>query len=199
MSDCSVLNIDWYYGADTTFKNWNLPFPTSTQAFRPGLLYSSEQSVASHSGSRLAVARLHSNAKIINALTDGNEIEQMRIYLLSHPIFSRSINVDKKFWNAGWLTGESLRFQYSDDSLEQHFHRTISSEAEENDIHPREMKERFFDTLNNNFFSEICFAIKTMGYDGICFNDGLEGEERQAKSLILVNCNVISPPEWIRK
>lgn len=199
MSDFSILNVDWFYGSTVNFKNWKLPFPTTTQTARPGLLYSSERSIAAKSGSRLAVARLHADAKVINALTDENEIEQMRIYLLSHPIFSRSINVDKDFWHAGWLTGESLRFQYSDDSLEQHFYRTISSEAEENDIHPREMKERFFETLNSNFFSEICFAIKTMGYDGICFNDGLDVEERKTKALVLTNSHVMTPPEWISK
>lgn len=199
MSDFSILNVDWFYGSTINFKNWELPFPTTTQTARPGLLYSSERSIAAKSGSRLAVARLHADAKVINALTDENEIEQMRIDLLSHPIFSRSINVDKDFWHAGWLTGESLRFQYSDDSLEQHFYRTISSEAEENDIHPREMKERFFENLNNGYFSEICNAIKALGYDGIFFNNSLEGTDRQVKSLVLVNCHVINPPEWISK
>ena len=199
MSDCSILNIDWFHGSDTKFKSWNLPFPTSTQTARPGLLYSSERSVASHSGIRLAVARLSSNAKIINAFTDKNELEQMRSYLSSHPIYSRSINVGKDFWHAGWVSGDILRFQYNDVSLEQHFHRIISSEAEENDIHPREMKERFFDNLNNGYFSEICNAIKALGYDGIFFNNSFEAAERQVKSLVLVNCHVISSPEWISK
>ncbi|WP_313397411.1 hypothetical protein [Acinetobacter variabilis] len=173
-----------------------LPVPKPGFIYSSAIFFSSDRHHAAKFGSRVTVSRLSIDAKILNALTDTYNIEQVRLSLLSHPIFSRSLNVDKDFWHSGWASGEALEFHYKNDDLEHHFYKTISSEAEENDIHPSEMKNIFFENLNRNLINQISSIIKSIGFDGIYCNERITSDGKLAPMLILMSSEAMSEPKW---
>lgn len=197
----------WFHGTHALFEAWQIPPPP-----KPGqgmlvahtaLFLTSDEQFAAGAGSGLCAARLVESARVLDATHPSQESESLRKQVLKNPVASLGANiVDSARWNAGWKTGETLRFSYDNARAAKVIETTAIATARLN----RLPIEAGIAIAKHNFarglIELICVEAKKLGFDALLGNevDQLPDGTRVPRPWLAVfTTDAITPVEWIRK
>jgi hypothetical protein len=166
------------------------------------LFFTSDEQFAAGAGPGLCSTRLVESARVLDATRPSPESEALRNQVLKNPVASLGANiVDRARWNAGWKTGETLRFSYDNQRAAKVIETTAIATARLN----RLPLEAGIAVAKHNFsrglIELICIEAKKLGFDALLGNevDELPGGQRVPRPWLAVfTTEAITPVEWIR-
>lgn len=194
----------WFHGTDSPFTDWSYPPPVkkgSEQLVAHSAIFlTTDELYARGAGKHVCQARFHRVPSLIDTVNNAHACELLRREVMKNSIMARSVNVDKNFWHAGWITGDVLRFTYSDPALEKHIQNVILTQARALSISVKTSTYIAGLNLTRGLIEEIVKATRALGFDGFT---GYEIDRHRDKNnkiareiLALLTPGFITRPEW---
>lgn len=201
----TYMDKTWFHGTDSTFSDWSYPPPIKkgSEQLVPhsAIFLTSDELYARGAGKHLCQARFIHPPKLIDTVNDTAATELLRREVMKNSIMARSLNVDKIFWHAGWITGDVLRFTYRDTALERHIQNIILAQARKFSISIESSTYIAGLNLTRGLIEEIVKATRALGFDGFT---GFEVDRHRDKKrkdareiLALHTPGLITKPEWV--
>ncbi|TNV16082.1 hypothetical protein FH968_19765 [Buttiauxella sp. B2] len=200
-----LAEISWFHGGDDIFQEWSFPPPMKkNQNYlirHSPVFFTANKEYALGAGKRLAVSSLKKDANILNTISNYAASEKLRVMTSKIQLMEKSLNVQHDFWHRGWLSGDVLRYAWTDVDLEHHFHKEIRRNCEEYDMSKEYGTYVFNLNLTRSLIESICKCAFDMGYDGLFGHEvdrhSVEGKTLSQPILAVFRENVISSPVWI--
>ncbi|MBQ4775613.1 hypothetical protein [Pectobacterium versatile] len=202
----AYLDKIWFHGTNSPFSDWSFPPPIKkgSELLIPhsAIFLTSDELYARGAGKRLCQTRFMLAPKLIDTINDTHATELLRQEVMKNSIMARSLNVDEVFWHSGWVTGDVLRFTYSDTTLERHIENGIVNQARKLSISIETSTYITGLNLTRGLIEEIVKATRALGFDGFT---GFEVDRHSNKKrkeareiLALHKPGFITKPEWVQ-
>ncbi|MBA5239059.1 hypothetical protein H2Y54_21325 [Pectobacterium aroidearum] len=196
----------WFHGTDSPFSDWSFPPPIKMGSERlvphSAIFLTSDELYARGAGKHLCQTRFIRPPKLIDTVNDTHTTELLRQEVMKNSIMARSLNTDKVFWHAGWVTGDVLRFTYSDAALEKHIQKVILVQAREFSISIETSAYIAGLNLTRGLIEEIVKAARTMGFDGFTgfeVDRHCDKKRKEAREILALHTpGFITKPDWVQ-
>lgn len=196
----------WFHGTNNPFPDWSFPPPIKKGSERlvphSAIFLTTDELYARGAGKHLCQTCFIRSPKLIDTVNDTHTSELLRREVMKNSIMARAMNVDKVFWHAGWVTGDVLRFTYSDTALERHIKNVILVQAREFSISIETSTYIAGLNLTRGLIEEIVKATRALGFDGFTgfeVDRHRDKKRKEAREILALHTpGFITKPEWVQ-
>ncbi|WP_225913344.1 hypothetical protein [Pseudomonas asgharzadehiana] len=195
----------WYHGTKQNFESWTFPPP-----MKPGenllvphtaVFFTSNIEFARGAGEKIAIVSLNSNSRVLDATENYDDSERLRKAVMRNEIASRTLNVGRDYWHAGWKTGDVLRMAFTDPQLENNLNEMISNHSRRLNVSLKVASAIVGHNATRGLIELICITARNLGFDALYGHEvdrhSIAGKKIAQPWLAVLSKGVVSEPEWI--